>query len=80
MAILDVKTQHIQVYNRDLAVNAYLAMQTEEGLFPSIILVQEIFEVNSHIRELNERIAKQNCVEIAPAIYQLIAPRSEEHT
>ena len=40
------------------------------GTYPAIIVIQEIFGVNDHIRDLTARIAKQGYVAIAPAMYQ----------
>ncbi len=77
MVLSDIKTQQIQVNNGDLAIDAYLAMPTQEGIFPGVIVVQEIFGVNAHIREVTERIAKQGYVVIAPTIYQRLAPGFE---
>ncbi|ACK64517.1 Carboxymethylenebutenolidase [Rippkaea orientalis PCC 8801] len=77
MAVSSLKTQTVQVQNGDLAIDAYLAMPTEAGIFPGIVVIQEIFGVNEHIREVTERIAKQGYVAIAPAIYQRLAPGFE---
>ncbi|WP_369408239.1 dienelactone hydrolase family protein [Leptolyngbya ohadii] len=44
---------------------------------PAIIVIQEIFGVNSHIRDVTDRFAKLGYVAIAPAIYQRIAPGFE---
>ncbi|HAC63683.1 MAG TPA: carboxymethylenebutenolidase [Cyanothece sp. UBA12306] len=74
MVVSDIKTQKIQVKNGDLNIDAYLAMPTSEGIFPGIVVIQEIFGVNDHIKDITERLAKQGYVAIAPAIYQRIAP------
>jgi carboxymethylenebutenolidase len=39
-----------------------------EGTFSAVIVVQEIFGVNIHIREVTERLANEGYVAIAPAI------------
>jgi carboxymethylenebutenolidase len=40
-------------------------------------VIQEIFGVNAHIRDVTERIARLGYVAIAPAIYQRLAPGFE---
>lgn len=77
MADLQIRTANVQVPNGDLQIDAYLAEPAGEGKFPAIVVVQEIFGVNAHIREVTERIAKEGYVAIAPAIYQRQAPGFE---
>ncbi len=78
MPDLEIRTTNVTVHNADLQIAAYLAEPAvEEGSFPGVIVVQEIFGVNAHIREVTERIAKQGYVAIAPAIYQRQAPGFE---
>lgn len=72
-----IRTAHIKIPNGDLQIDAYLAEPLSEGIFPAIIVVQEIFGVNIHIREVTERLAKEGYVAIAPAIFQRIAPGFE---
>ena len=88
--LFDIRTRHIHVRNGDLAIAAYLAEPlgtqssegsvssvSEVGTFPSVIVIQEIFGVNSHIREVTDRFARAGYVAIAPAIYQRLAPGFE---
>jgi carboxymethylenebutenolidase len=58
-------------------VSAYLAMPAESGQFPGIIVLQEIFGVNTHIRSVVERIASMGYVAIAPALLDRVAPGFE---
>ncbi|CAC5343734.1 MULTISPECIES: dienelactone hydrolase family protein [Planktothrix] len=67
-------TTNVQIPNGDLQIDAYLAQPQGEGPFPAVIVIQEIFGVNSHIRDVTERIAKEGYIAIAPAIYQRFAP------
>lgn len=66
----------IQFPNADLQINAYLAEPDGEAL-PAIIVFQEIFGINAHIRDVTERIAREGYVAIAPNIYQRIDPNFE---
>lgn len=77
MTNTEIRTSHVKIPNKDLQIDAYLAEPKNEGVFPSVIVIQEIFGVNSHIRDVTERIAKEGYVAIAPAIYQRLAPGFE---
>ncbi len=70
----EVYTAEVKVPNGELQIAAYLAYPTGEGSYPAVILFQEIFGVNSHIREVTERIAQEGYVVIAPALFQRQAP------
>ncbi|MDJ0657909.1 MAG: dienelactone hydrolase family protein [Crocosphaera sp.] len=77
MTQLDIKTEAVAIKNGDLNIDSYLAMPTEEGVFPAVIVIQEIFGVNDHIRDVTRRFAQQGYVAIAPAIYQRLDPGFE---
>jgi carboxymethylenebutenolidase len=77
MTSLEIRTTSTQVPNGDLQISAYLAEPIASGTFPAVIVIQEIFGVNSHIRDVTERFAKAGYVAIAPAIYQRTAPGFE---
>jgi len=72
-----IRSAHVQVPNGELQIDAYLAEPTEDGPFPGVVVIPEIFGVNSHIRDVTERIAKAGYIAIAPAIYQRQAPGFE---
>lgn len=77
MTSSDIQTASIEVFNQDLAIAAYLAQPSTTGKFPGIVVIQEIFGVNDHIRDVTERFTKAGYVAIAPAIYQRLAPGFE---
>lgn len=77
MADLEIQTNQIKVPNNDLEIAAYLAAPKGGGSYPGIVVIQEIFGVNAHIREVTQRIAKAGYVAIAPAIFQRSAPNFE---
>lgn len=74
MTQLDIKTEDIVIKNGDLNIDGYLARPKENGEFSAIIVVQEIFGVNDHIKDVTRRFAKEGYVAIAPAIYQRLEP------
>lgn len=73
----EIKTAHVNVPNEDLEIAAYLAAPKGAGAYPAIVVLQEIFGVNAHIREVTQRIAKEGYVAIAPALFQRFAPGFE---
>ena len=74
MAIAKIGTEQIKIPNQDLAIDAYLAQPQDSGSYPAVIVIQEIFGVNDHIKDVTERIAQQGYIAVAPAIYQRQAP------
>ncbi|MFM7887147.1 MAG: dienelactone hydrolase family protein, partial [Pseudanabaena sp.] len=72
-----IRTSRVKIANGDLLIDAYLAEPNHVGTFPAVIVVQEIFGVNIHIREVTERLAKEGYVAIAPALFQRTSPNFE---
>lgn len=77
MPISEIETQTVNVTSGDVSLPSYLACPQEDGSWPGIVVIQEIFGVNAHIREVTERIAREGYVVIAPPIYQRQAPGFE---
>jgi carboxymethylenebutenolidase len=77
MLTSEIHATNIKIFNRELAIDAYLAQPTAAGKFPAIVVLQEIFGVNIHIRAVTERLAQAGYVAIAPALYQRLAPGFE---
>jgi carboxymethylenebutenolidase len=53
----------------DQAIPAYRAMPATGGPFPVILVVQEIFGVHEHIKDLCRRLAKVGYLAVAPELY-----------
>jgi len=77
MTNTEIRTSQIKVPNGNLQIDAYLAEPANEGIFPAVIVIQEIFGVNIHIREVAEKLAKEGYVAIAPTLFQRTAPGFE---
>jgi carboxymethylenebutenolidase len=83
MGNLPVVTQQISRFGssteniRSDRVSAYLAKPDASGQFPGIVVLQEVFGVNAHIRAVTERIASMGYVAIAPALFDRMAPGFE---
>ncbi|MDX2241904.1 MAG: dienelactone hydrolase family protein [Leptolyngbyaceae cyanobacterium bins.302] len=73
----EIQARWVKLHNGDLQIDVYLAEPIGDGSFPGIVVIQEIFGVNSHIRDVTERIAREGYVAIAPAIFQRTAPGFE---
>ena len=77
MANREIKTDSVKIVNGSVQIPAYLAMPVDKGSFPGVVVLQEIFGVNQHIRDVTERLAKEGYVAIAPALFQRQAPGFE---
>ena len=72
-----IQTKIIQIPEDNRQITAYLAKPTAAGSYPGIVVLQEIFGINVHIRDVTERIAQLGYVAIAPALFQRQAPGFE---
>jgi carboxymethylenebutenolidase len=77
MVKLQLVTQEVTIESQSAEISAYLAMPAGTEQFSCIIVLQEIFGVNTHIRAVTERIASLGYVAIAPALFHRIAPGFE---
>jgi carboxymethylenebutenolidase len=65
----------VQIPNGDLRIDAYVARpEVPRSGNPGIVVIQEVFGVNAHIRSVCDRLAAVSYVAIAPAMYQRTAP------
>jgi len=55
-------------------MSAYVARPSSPGKHPGLMLFQEAFGVNAHIRDLAERFANVGYVTIAPELFHRTAP------
>jgi carboxymethylenebutenolidase len=53
----------------DITIPAYRAMPAKGGPFPVVLVVQEIFGVHEHIKDVCRRLAKLGYFAIAPELY-----------
>jgi carboxymethylenebutenolidase len=59
----------VKVPVKDGTIPAYRAMPDKGGPFPTILVVQEVFGVHEHIKDLCRRLAKLGYFAIAPELY-----------
>jgi carboxymethylenebutenolidase len=72
-----VRSDTITITSGDQQIPAYLVEPSRQGTFGGVVVLQEVFGVNSHIREVTERLAGAGYVAIAPHIYHRQAPGFE---
>lgn len=77
MTAREIKSDWVKITNGSLQIDAYLATPVGEESLPGVVVLQEIFGVNDHIRDVTQRIAKEGYVAIAPALYQRVSPGFE---
>lgn len=54
---------------KDGEIPAYRAMPAKGGPFPTVVVIQEIFGVHEHIKDICRRLAKSGYFAVAPALY-----------
>ena len=59
----------VKIPTQDGEISAYRAMPTEGGPFPTILVVQEIFGVHEHMKDVCRRLAKLGYFALAPELY-----------
>jgi carboxymethylenebutenolidase len=59
----------IKVPTKDGSLPAYRAMPAKDGSFPVVLVVQEIFGVHEHIKDVCRRLAKIGYLAVAPELY-----------
>jgi len=59
----------VKVPTADGQIPAYRAMPNKGGPFPVVLVVQEIFGLHEHIKDLCRRLAKAGYLAIAPDLY-----------
>lgn len=66
---MDITTSTIQLNTPDGKMEAYEARPKDGGTRPAIIVLMEAFGVNSHIKDVTERVAREGYVAVAPDLY-----------
>jgi len=59
----------VKIPTPDGQIPAYRAMPATGGPFPVVLVVQEIFGVHEHIKDLCRRLAKRGYLAVAPELY-----------
>jgi carboxymethylenebutenolidase len=78
MAHAGVITEKVQLQADNSPMQAYVARPQRNGPHPGLMVFQEAFGVNAHIRDVTERFAEQGYVAIAPELFHRTAPAGFE--
>jgi len=73
---MNVRSERVQieVAGAEKPMPAYVAVPEGTGPFPAVIVFEEIFGVNAHIRDVTDRVAREGYVAIAPDVHHRAAP------
>ena len=74
---MQTTTERVSIPVAGTSMPAYLARPKDAGKYPSVIVFQEIFGVNHHIRSVTERVAAEGYVALAPEVFWRTAPGIE---
>ena len=75
MADADLKEMMVQYPSEGVTVRAYLVGPNIKGTRPAIIVVQEWWGLNEHIKDIARRYAREGYVVIAPDLYSRLGNR-----
>lgn len=74
----DIQTQHVTLTVGDgTTMPSYVARPSGKGSGRGLLVFQEAFGVNGHIRDVTERFARQGYTAIAPALFHRTDPNFE---
>jgi carboxymethylenebutenolidase len=76
MATIGTENVTLQVSD-GTSMNAYVATPAEGAKAPGLLVFQEAFGVNAHIRDVTDRFARQGYVAIAPEMFHRTGPGFE---
>jgi carboxymethylenebutenolidase len=71
---MEITTERVTVPVDGQSMKAYLARPTAGGPHPAVLIWMEIFGVNSHIRDVTERVAREGYVALAPNFFHRTGP------
>lgn len=77
---MDITTLTLQLNTLDGKMEAYEARPKDGGPNPAIIVLMEAFGVNSHIKDVTERVAREGYVAVAPDLYHRESERLIPYT
>lgn len=70
-----IHSRNVTVHVSDgTTMNAYSARPEDDNCHPGVLVLQEAFGVNAHIRDVSDRFAREGFVSIAPELFHRTAP------
>lgn len=74
---MEIQTERVHIGVDGKTMGGYLARPTDGTSRPGVLVFMEIFGVNSHIRDVTERVAREGYVALAPDFYHRTGPGVE---
>jgi carboxymethylenebutenolidase len=76
---MNIRTEKVQISVPGAAapMPGFLAIPDGPGPHPAVLVIEEIFGVNSHIRDVTERVAREGYVALAPDVHHRVAAGQE---
>ena len=74
---MEITTESIHINVDAQTMNGYMARPADSTPRPAVLVFMEIFGVNSHIRDVTERVAKEGYVALAPDFFHRTGPGVE---
>jgi len=74
---MQVTHERVKIPVGSLSMPGYLTRPTAPGVYPAVVVFQEIFGVNHHVRSIADRVAAEGYVVLAPEIFHRTAPGLE---
>jgi carboxymethylenebutenolidase len=69
MAASDIRTESVSFASNGDTASGYLAKPPGDGPFPAVVVIQEWWGLDAHIKDLAERLAWEGFVALAPDLY-----------
>src|SRR5262245_17336100 len=66
---MEITSGIVQIQAADGRMSAALARPVAEGTYPGVVVVQEAFGLNAHIKDVAARLAREGYVTLAPDLY-----------
>jgi len=67
---MEISSAYVQLsVNDGTTMRAWVARPKEEGVYPGLLVFQEAFGVNAHIRDVAGRFAREGFVAVAPELF-----------
>ena len=66
---MEITSGMVQVQTADGRMSGFTARPAAEGNYPAIIVIQEAFGLNAHIKDVAARLAREGYATLAPDLY-----------
>ena len=74
---MEIRSERVQIPVDGASMGAYVAAPADGGRRAAVIVFMEIFGINSHIRDVTERVAREGYLALAPDFFHRTGPGIE---